>query len=291
MRLDLRLPRRAFTKVELLVVLAVAGILVGLILPLTGRGWEVAARVQCSNNLKQLALALHNYADNTPGPGPWKEAPRLLPAGTVPNPALPPEQRLSWAVEVLPYIEQEWRYRQIDRRASWDARANAGPVTAYIGLLRCPGNVQGSPAPPTNETTYVGPAGLGPDAAIRPRGHPGIGLFGYDRRADLTKVKDGLSNTALILETGRDNGPWARGGPATVRGLDPAERPYVGVGRPFGGLHFSAPTILRGRRPLGCNLAMADGSVRFLNESVAPEALEAFVTVAGGEEIDESWSR
>src|SRR5262245_43139967 len=114
MRLDLRLPRRAFTKVELLVVLAVAGILVGLILPLTGRGWEVAARVQCSNNLKQLALALHNYADNTPGPGPWKEAPRLLPAGTVPNPALPPEQRLSWAVEVLPYIEQEWRYRQID---------------------------------------------------------------------------------------------------------------------------------------------------------------------------------
>jgi hypothetical protein len=289
MRLDLRWCRRAFSKVELLVVLAVGGILIGLVLPVLGRVNENALRMSCANNLKQLALALHNHADNTPVLRAGRDAPRPLPAGTVPNAALPTERRLSWHVEVLPYIEQDSLFRRIDRKASWDAPTNAAAVATPVRILQCPSLVQGPPRPFTNVTTYIGPAGLGLDAAVHPHGHAGIGLFGYDRRADLRAVKDGLSNTALILETARDNGPWARGGPATVRGLDPGDRPYVGVGRAFGGLHFSQPTVFRGPRPLGCNLAMADGSVRTLKESAAPEVLEALVTVAGGEELDVSW--
>jgi prepilin-type processing-associated H-X9-DG protein len=279
----------AVEKVELLVVVVLGVIALALLLPATCKVRQAGARVQCMNNLKQLAIGLHNYASNTPGAAPGREAPPLLPAGTVPNAALPPERRLSWFVELLPYIEQDTLFGQIDRQASWDARANADAVGAPLKGLLCPASLGEPAAQATNVTNYVGLAGLGLDAASQPNGHPGIGLFGYDRRADLSKIKDGLANTALILETARENGPWARGGPATVRGLDTGDRPYVGVGRAFGGLHFSEATIFRGRRSLGCNVAMADGSVRLLKDSAAPEVLEALVTVAGGEKIDESW--
>jgi hypothetical protein len=63
---------------------------------------RAAARSQCANNLKQIALGLHNYADTNPGG--YRAA---LPAGTVPNAALRPEQRLSWVVALLPFVEQD----------------------------------------------------------------------------------------------------------------------------------------------------------------------------------------
>jgi prepilin-type processing-associated H-X9-DG protein len=98
-----------------------------------------------------------------------------------------------------------------------------------------------------------------------------------------------MSNTLLILESARDNGPWARGGPATLRGLDSADRPYLGTGRPFGGTHFAENILFKRGRSIGCNAAMADGSVRFLKEAIAPQVLEALATMAGGEEVGDDW--
>ena len=89
-----------------------------------------------------------------------------------------------------------------------------------------------------------------------------------------------LSNTLLLAETGLANGPWTAGGPATVRGLDQGRQPYIGRGRQFGGLH-------RG----GVMVAMADGSVRFLSESIDPKVFEALSTVAGGESLPTQWDR
>jgi hypothetical protein len=90
------------------------------------------------------------------------------------------------------------------------------------------------------------------------------------------------------METARAKGPWSRGGPSTVRGLDPRDQPYLGSGRPFGGLHYEQKTFQGKGKSLGCNAAMADGSARSLRDSIDPRVLEAMTTIAGREEVDYS---
>ena len=74
-----------------------------------------------------------------------------------------------------------------------------------------------------------------------------------------------------------------------MRGLVPGEQPYLGVGRPFGGTHFGENSVFGKGKSFGCNAALADGSVRFLTESMSPNVLEAVVTTGGGEEIGADW--
>jgi hypothetical protein len=245
--------------------------------------------LQCANNLKLIALGLRDYAEAHPKELRTAENVPAFPAGTVPNPALPPDQRLSWLVEVLPFLEQEGLYNRIDRAAGWDAGANAPAVRTPLTGLQCPDWGRESSPEPAYLTAYLGVAGVGAAAPSLPAGDSHAGVFGYDRRTALSDVKDGTSNTLLILESSRDNGPWARGGAATVRGLDPAEQPYLGTGRPFGGTHFAENGLFKRGGSIGCNAALADGSVRFLPEGIAPHVLEALATMAGGEEVSDGW--
>lgn len=236
---------------------------------------RAAARSQCANNLRQIATGLYNYAD----------AHAHLPAGTIANPALPPEQRQSWMVEVLPFVEQDNLYRRIDQQAAWDAAANMAAVQTPLKLLQCPDWSRESPPEPVYVTPYVGVAGLGADAPSLPAGDRRAGIFGYDRRTTFADVKDGTANTLLILESARDNGPWARGGLATVRGLDPADQSYLGTGRPFGGTHFAENTFFGRGKSTGCCAVMADGAGRFLREATPAHVLEAAATIAGAEAV------
>jgi prepilin-type N-terminal cleavage/methylation domain-containing protein len=281
------LARRAFTLIELLVVIAIIAVLVALLLPATRRVRQAAARSQCANNLKQITLAAQNCAGTHSGDGDHKGA--LMPPGTVPNPSLTPEQRLSWYTELLPYLEQDTLYKALDRKAAWDNPANATATKTPLRGLQCPAWLREDAPDSAYRTPYLGVAGLGPDAAALPAADRRAGVFGYDRRTALADVKDGMSNTLLVLESARDNGPWAQGGPATVRGLDPADQPYLGAGRPFGGTHFSENTIFGKGKPVGSNAALVDGSVRFLADTLAPEVLQALVTAAGGEEVGDGW--
>ncbi len=119
---------RGFTLVELLVVIAIIGILVGLLLPAVQAAREAARRMQCSNNLKQNGLALHNYESS------FKTFP---PAGIDTN-------QMSWAVMLLPYLEQTNLYNQFDfSQGNWQGPSPTFNRTATvkgvnIGSYQCP---------------------------------------------------------------------------------------------------------------------------------------------------------
>jgi prepilin-type processing-associated H-X9-DG protein len=266
--------RRRITALVLGLGVVVVG---GLGVTFVSRVRDAAARAQCRNNLRWIVLALHNYAGSSGG---------TFPPATIPNDRLPPEERLSWLVGMMPFLDQPQVL--VDRDKGWDTEENRVPKVRYgdtedrwreepladVPLLQCPAGDARAVLGRPGVTHYVGVAGLGQDAATRGLGYPGTGVFGYERRTPLEDIKDGAANTMLVIETTRDNGPWTAGGFATARGLDPAARPHLGKGGQFASNH-------RG----GTNVGFADGSVRTLNESVSTEAFEAMATVAGGEDV------
>jgi prepilin-type processing-associated H-X9-DG protein len=239
---------------------------------------EMADRTACQDNLRRIGQAVFGY----------EEKHREFPPAVLPGAKLPVEQRLSWLAGILPHLEpppSALPVRGTARRPSkpqvtaehlhpdqaWDAPANRSAVDTVFREYLCPDQIGQFGATTPGRTSYVGMAGVGRDAAALPVGDPRAGFFGYERRLTRKELEvgRGASLTLMTLETGRDNGPWAQGGPATVRGLDPAERPYAGPGRPFGGLH-----------PGGFNALFADGSVEFKRDSIASEHLETLAALA-----------
>jgi prepilin-type N-terminal cleavage/methylation domain-containing protein/prepilin-type processing-associated H-X9-DG protein len=267
--------RNGFTLTELLVVIVILVILVGLMLPAVRRVREPAERMACQYNLHQLMLAMCNYESAGrpalyPSTGyPNVPAERLFPTGCI-GPGTTPEERLSWLVALLPYLEQDSLYRQLDLEKGY--AGNLGAVQTKIKMFLCPASKE--EATVDGITNYVAMSGIGRDAAKRPAFADGNGFMGYDRLTSLAMIKDGASNTIALMETHVTLGPWARGGSSTVRGFDPADVPLDGDQRPWGG-HGG-----------GMNAAMADGSVRFIQSSIDPKKLAAAITIAGGEQLD-----
>src|SRR5262245_42310155 len=269
-----RSAHKGFTLTELLVVLAIIAVLVALLLPSVRRVREASPRMKCRNNLKQLMLAIHIYesahgSESLPSTGNSLTSDSLLPPGCIGS-GTTPEERLSWMVALLPYLEQEDLYRRLDLKKGY--AGNLPAIQTDINTFLCPG----SKAAKNALTNYVAMSGIGRDAASQPAGAPGNGFMGYDRRSSLAAIneKDGSSNTIALMETRFNLGPWARGGPSTLRGFDAADLPLFGDQRPFGG-HEG-----------GFNVAMVDGSVRFLRATIDPQKLAAAITIDGGERVD-----
>jgi prepilin-type N-terminal cleavage/methylation domain-containing protein len=270
-----RSTRNGFTFTELLVVIAIIAVLIGLMLPAVRRVREPAERAQCQNNLKQLMVAMHNYESigrpaAYPATGhPDSPAARLFPPGCF-GPGTVPEERLSWMVKLLPYLEQESLYRQFDLEKGYTG--NLPAVQTRIKTLLCPASKESTTLDAV--THYVAMSGIGRDAAGQPAGATGNGFMGYDRLTSMTVIEDGTANTIALMETRVGLGPWARGGASTLRGFDPADVPLHGDNRPFGG----HSTVM--------SAAMADGSVRWLSSSIDAKRLAAAITIAGGEPVD-----
>jgi type II secretory pathway pseudopilin PulG len=234
------------------------GVMAALLLPAVQQARMAARRTQSKNNLKQLLLALHNYHDVY----------RHFPVGTIEESAKEPEDRLSWLVSILPFIDQAALYEQIDRKSKWDSDANSDWTGFAIEAFLNPAEAKGR----EGTTHYIGMAGIGKDAANLKVDDPGAGVFGYNRQTRMRDIKDGTSNTIAITEASDDFGSWAKGGRSTIRGL--TEEPYI-----------NGPDGIGGPYPGGINAGMTDGSVRFISENIDPEVFKALITISGGERI------
>ncbi|MEM9700828.1 MAG: DUF1559 domain-containing protein [Planctomycetota bacterium] len=242
---------------------ATPAILMSLLLPAVQQARYAARRSQSQNNLRQIGLAAFNY----------ESAYRTFPRGTVEGADLPVDKRLSWYAGVLPFLDQDFLGNQLDPKQAWNAGPNARPARTVIPPFLNPNDPSGET---TDEgyavTHYVGIAGLGKDAAASAVPTKKTGVFGYDRATPLRSITDGTANTLMTGTVSGSVGPWAQGGNATVRAF--TQKPYLNGPDGFGGSEVG-----------GTQFGMADGSVRFISETIDDEVLEALSTARGGELI------
>lgn len=241
------------------------GVGAALVLPAIQQARSAARNAQSKNNLKQLALAMHNY----------HSVYNHFPAGTVESSAEKPEDRLSWITELTPYMEMNAVHDALNREEAWNSDTNIeAALRANTMVLQNPNMVSVLSDEGLMSTAYVGCAGVGKDAAKLPVDNPKAGMFGYDRATRLRDITDGTSNSLMIGEVSGNAGAWTAGGKPTLREF--TEKPYINGPDGFGGSF-----------PGGSNFALGDGSVRMISDTVDPSVAEALMTISGGEVVDD----
>jgi prepilin-type N-terminal cleavage/methylation domain-containing protein/prepilin-type processing-associated H-X9-DG protein len=214
--------RKGFTLIELLVVIAIIAILIGLLVPAVQKVREAAARTQCTNNLKQVGLACHNYESAykklPPGSG-------ALASGASSAPSL--------LALILPYLEQANLYNQFNFNADINnAAVNAAARDQDVPVYMCPADPSdqtitdpGGGGKPPGRSNYLGCVGTTADQHSTDPAHVGIFNFTYgtapaagvarpvSSRVKITDITDGTSNTAMFSETKRSLASNSNGGP------------------------------------------------------------------------------
>jgi prepilin-type processing-associated H-X9-DG protein len=253
---------------------------IGVLITALPKRRAAAEAEMCKKNLKDLAAFAAMNSD--PDPAKAAKAPHEVPAGTIVLSGVDPENRLSWVVAALPTLDQKRQsttelLHSLDRSQPWTFANNQEAAKRKLVALLCPGNPPALDAEQPAPTQYVGIAGLGTDAALLNFVAPGpapprAGCFRYDSPTLFSSILDGLSQSLLFGERAEELGPWLRGGPSTLRGLDDSPNASPLIGSQFGGNH-----------PDASNWAMADGSVRVFTPRVDPRILFSLATIAGKE--------
>ncbi len=287
--------RRGFTLIELLVVIAIIAILIALLLPAVQQAREAARRTQCKNNLKQLALALHNYHDTH----------RVLAPGYIDDPndtGGVDGYGWAWGTLLLPLIEQAPLYNRLNPGPNKvtsvlvnDLPALQQPLAAFV----CPSAVDeplnshwvfhdGTANRSLAKSNYAGVCGWAyTNTTTLDRG----GVFFRNSAITLSDIHDGTSNTLLFGEKVRQHprsknvlggSVWAATNRTNLMGTSGQNTNHVGC--VLGATHQShavngdpqaasldmafTPMVFVSQHAGGCHFAMCDGSVRFLSENL-----------------------
>lgn len=273
----------AFTLVELLVVIAIIGILVGLLLPAVQAAREAARRCQCTNNLAQLALAIHTHEFNA------EHLPSGVTSANGPIRNEPIGQHVSWLVQILPQMEQTSLFHHFDQEAGAYADTNQRVRLSRVPSFVCPS----SPFSPSDDHEAPGIsnyAGCYHDTEA-PIDSTNNGLLFLNSRLRFSQILDGSSQTILLGEKLSSQGElgWVSGTRATLRntGLFPPPAPTLKSNLPVPQTEENQGSLLVGGfgsfHTGGANFAMGDGSVRFFSNSVKEGLLKQLGNRADGE--------
>lgn len=295
--------RLGFTLVELLVVMAIIAILVGLLLPAAQAAREAARRMSCSNNLRQIGLAAHNY----------HSAFRQYPRQAVPR------RGHTWAVAMMPFFERGAVQEKYDFNYSWNHPENSDAIKSRIETLLCPSSPKGDYLDEVQPNVWTATTDYVPHGAIS-RGIMNAGIVKRRRKPtglinkSVTRnrdVLDGLSNTLLLVECAGRPEYWVLGrlGPFTnnngcgnfnvVNGrskgggwADPANMvPMHGFSQD--GLSCHGPKAINVTNNNeaysfhvgGMQINLADGSTRFITAQIDMELYASLITMSEGELI------
>lgn len=302
--------RRGFTLVELLVVIAIIGVLVALLLPAVQSARESARRMQCSNNLKQLGLAIHNYHDVF----------LAFPINTLPNSGPAPNwndnsgfKHWSWMSRVLPFMEQQSLYQSLNVGDN-TLRQSQQFIATQIKTYLCPSDDYSkrgprtdghnlanlSPPLPLGQTNYRGVSGSNwqwGDARWNPVRSidssadgllVGDGIFyrvDYLRPRRMAMIGDGLSNTSMVGEdlpqlNTHCSWPYANHTQGTCAIWPNAKQAN---GKNFPPTDWPNVYSFHSQHPSGLNFAFADGAVTFVTNNVDIAIYRARATISTGE--------
>ncbi|NLF71859.1 MAG: DUF1559 domain-containing protein [Candidatus Anammoximicrobium sp.] len=304
--------RNGFTLVELLVVIAIIGILVSLLLPAIQAAREAARRTECSNNLKQIGIALHNYHD-TVHAFPMANVVRSVTSAT------PYGDGWTWHARLLPYMEQGGLYDQIKHVMGTDSGTYTSTEQSLAGrdtvlkVFQCPTHPRG----PINTgvgkygyqiSTYNGVCGTttfnddqldqGTDV-----GYKGNGMFYMNSDVRIEDVTDGTSNTLMVAEV-QDDFEDGTKLPGSDRkycfAKDSDNNPPTDITEYLVGMESNDPINAKTKdasgytnngeyagsfHPGGAQFLLVDGSVRFIQESILMTTYQALATRRGEETV------
>ncbi len=266
-------PRWAFTLIELLVVIAIIGILIGLLLPAVQKVRAAAAVSQCQNNLKQIGVALHNYYSSYKYFPPGYVDGNTDPNSTPDNDVGP---GWGWAAYLLPYLEQNNVYNQINFQQTVGTGVNAQVSLTALPVFQCPSDPY-QDAVPIYDSNFTNPIavvahgnyvgcngweecfngaggnpqpGGGADGLTGQYGIAGRGVFYRNSRTIVVAVRDGLSNTIFVGERSANHSP------STWTGAVPGGRCPAWMATPA----FTAPNTPPGQAPTGPNGSAYDNA-------------------------------
>lgn len=257
-----------FTLVELLVVIAIIGILIALLLPAVQAAREAARRISCGNNLRQMGIALQSYHSALGSFPPGCIEPAFQKTGG---------RQFAWSALLLPFLEQQPLHDSINFSQPFYAEVNAEAGATVLSVYLCPTSRRSSPlVRGLGASDYGGLYGEAiPPIPTNGTWNAANGMMLYDRAITIAEVRDGTSNTLVVSEdTTSNDGQW-------INGLNIFDQKYA--------INYTPddPRLweneIRSDHPGGAYGVFADGSVRFLNETMDLKILKAIITRAGGE--------
>jgi prepilin-type N-terminal cleavage/methylation domain-containing protein len=278
--------RRGFTLIELLVVIAIIGVLVALLLPAVQSAREAARRTGCQDNLKQIALGMHNYLSSN-GTFPIGYVARVDPTNlnlTTPG--------WGWGTAALPFLEQPALYSSANINLPIETPDNLTARTTALAVYACPSDrmtgiytivdINNNPIVQAWTNSYAGNFGRDVNIAKHPDG--GNGIFMRNLAFGVADITDGTSQTVLVGERATINTrtPWVGainngtcritpGSPSASTSVKTAPVEPLARADTAGGTSdnlFFDPDDFFSPHPAGLYYAMADGSVKFVKTSI-----------------------